>query len=163
MGMGRRIKHLIKGYMRTAREKLDDLEAELARRELEESLEPGKSAQQQAPNTRVQEPTYTSRKIELSDSGAAKLSSTENLTTDLINAFRLLGLSPNATHEEARKEFKRLMSRADPARFPEGTEERRRAEQIVQKLQAAYDIIRQHLDPTSARFDRLEIDDAGKQ
>ncbi len=42
MGITRRIRRIIKGYMKTARERLDELEAELnARRELEDYLEPG--------------------------------------------------------------------------------------------------------------------------
>lgn len=162
MGIPRRIRRIIKGYMKTARERLDDLEAELnARRELEEYLEPGGGTSmppdialppfdtpKSAPPARSTQPSV--------EQGTTK-SDAPQVTSDLLAHFRLLGIPPNADIRQAQEAYKQLMERANPERFPEGSEERRRAEQICQRIQQAYDAVRQYLDPTSARFDRLEI------
>ncbi len=84
-------------------------------------------------------------------------SNAPQMPSDLLAHFRLLGIPPNADIRQAQEAYKQLMERANPERFPEGSEERRRAEQICQRIQQAYDAVRQYLDPTSARFDRLEI------
>lgn len=164
MGITRRIRRIIKGYMKTARERLDELEAELnARRELEDYLEPGGStgvnlppetalppadAPAAASETRTMQPSV--------EQGTIK-SNAPQMPSDLLAHFRLLGIPPNADIRQAQEAYKQLMERANPERFPEGSEERRRAEQICQRIQQAYDAVRQYLDPTSARFDRLEI------
>lgn len=150
MGITRRIRRIIKGYMKTARERLDELEAELnARRELEDYLEPGGGTPETAPaQTRSTQPPV--------EQGRAT-SSAPPMSSDLLAHFRLLGIPPNADIHQAQEAYKRLMERAKPERFPEGSEERQRAERIRQKIQQAYDAVRQYLDPTSARFDRLEI------
>ncbi|MCS6951035.1 MAG: J domain-containing protein [bacterium] len=157
--MARRIRRLIKGYVKSARERLDELEAELnARRELEEYLEPGGAFG-------TPSPANIPARVETSTPSAAMQTTEEKsassdlppLPADLRAHYRLLGIPPNADIDQAQEAYKQLMERANPERFPEGSEERRRAEQIRQRIQQAYDAIRQHLDPTSARFDRLEI------
>ncbi len=150
MGITRRIRRIIKGYMKTARERLDELEAELnARRELEDYLEPAAGTPETAPpQARSTQPPV--------EQGRAT-GSAPPMPSDLLAHFRLLGIPPNADIHQAQEAYQRLMERAKPERFPEGSEERRRAEQIRQRIQQAYDAVRQYLDPTSARFDRLEI------
>jgi DnaJ-domain-containing protein 1 len=153
MGITRRIRRIIKGYWKTARERLDELEAELnARRELDNYLEPGGGTDAEIPpdaaTTTVQRPPVERESV---------TESTPQVSPDLLAHFRLLGIPPNADIRQAQEAYKRLMERAKPERFPEGSEERKRAEQICQRIQQAYDAVRQYLDPTSARFDRLEI------
>ncbi|GIV19243.1 MAG: hypothetical protein KatS3mg023_0994 [Armatimonadota bacterium] len=153
MGISRRIRRILKGYVKTARERLDELEAELnARRELEDYLEPGGgSGVNLPPEVSTARPTLPPVEQGSTSSGAVPLS------PDLQAHFRLLGIPSNADLRQAQEAYKQLMERAKPERFPEGSEERRRAEQICQRIQQAYDAVRQYLDPTSARFDRLEI------
>ncbi|GBC95089.1 hypothetical protein HRbin16_00876 [bacterium HR16] len=155
MGITRRIRRIIKGYMKTARERLDELEAELnARRELEDYLEPGSGIDVHLP-PETAPPQARSTQPPLEQGRAT--SSAPPMSSDILAHFRLLGIPPNADLHQAQEAYKRLMERAKPGRFPEGSEERQRAEQICQRIQQAYDAVRQYLDPTSARFDRLEI------
>lgn len=160
MGMARRIGRIVKGYMKSARERLDELEAELnARRELEEYLEPGGGSGGPLPpdstaRTSTEVPPVRTPPTTRQEGAPA---SAPPLSEDLQAHFRLLGIPPNADLRQAQEAYRQLMERADPERFPEGSEERRRAEQIRQRIQEAYDAVRHHLDPTSARFDRLEI------
>ncbi len=164
MGISRRIRRILKGYMKTARERLDELEAELnARRELEDFLEPGTDSSATRPPETVLPPANTpvtsapggSTRAPQEQEIAAR--NTAQMSADLLAHFRLLGIPPNSDLRQVREAYQRLMERANPHRFPEGSDERRRAEQICQRIQQAYDAVRQHLDPTSARFDRLEI------
>ncbi len=148
MGFARRIRRIVKGYMRTARERLDDLEAELARRELEESLEPGGTLKP-AP-----EPTVRSEPVE--ETRTASTAPPRQVSDNLAPYYRLLGLSPGASLDELERVYETLSKRADPSRFAEGSEERRRAEQIRQRLQTAYRQIRRQIDPTYARFDQID-------
>lgn len=164
MGITRRIRRILKGYMKTARERLDELEAELnARRELEDYLEPGGGASVDLPPETALPPADTTvappstRSTPPSVEQGSTSSGAVQLPADLQAHFRLLGIPPNADLRQAQEAYKQLMERAKPERFPEGSEERRRAEQICQRIQQAYDAVRQYLDPTSARFDRLEI------
>lgn len=146
MGIARRIRRIIKGYMKTARERLDDLEAELARRELEEHLEPGGDKAIRPAETSVQVPKQTPTPVQ-----------SEQMPADLEASFRLLGLPSNATLEQLEATYKNLMKRADPTRFPEGSEERRRAEEIQRKIETAYRAIRDHIDSTYARMKRINL------
>ncbi len=164
MGITRRIRRILKGYMKTARERLDELEAELnARRELEDYLEPGSGATANLPPEAALPPADTpvtsspTRSTRTPAEQGSAAGNTLQMSADLLAHFRLLGIPPNADLRQAREAYQQLMARANPQRFPEGSDERRRAEQICQRIQQAYDAVRQYLDPTSARFDRLEI------
>lgn len=145
MGITRRIRRIIKGYMKTARERLDDLEAELARRELEEHLQPGE--------TTTSAPSGSSSVA----TGQNSVPDAEPLPADVQTSFRLLGLPPNATLEQLETTYAHLMKRADPTRFPEGSEERRRAEEIRHKIESAYRAARDYMDSTYARMRRINL------
>ncbi|MGQ9488609.1 MAG: J domain-containing protein [Armatimonadota bacterium] len=153
MGIARRIRRIIKGYMKTARERLDDLEAELARRELEEHLQPGGAGGAKLPETAIPTPTDTSPVAP----GQDRAPDTDHLPADVQTSFRLLGLPPGATLEQLETTYTQLMKRADPARFPEGSEERKRAEEIRHKIESAYRAVRDYMDSTYARMRRINL------
>jgi DnaJ-domain-containing protein 1 len=156
MDFTRRVRRIIKGYMKSARERLDELEAELnARRELEDYLKP--AAEPTSPPAESSTSASTSSRSTPLPGESGAPSQTPQMSPELLSHFRLLGIPPNADIRQAQAAYKQLMERAKPDRFPEGSEERRRAQQLCQRIQQAYDAVRQHLDPTSARFDRLEI------
>jgi hypothetical protein len=161
MGISRRIQRILKGYVKTARERLDELEAELnARRELAEYLEPGSGASTDLPSSKpvtARDAVSSVRPTPPPSPQGTPAASASQMSAELLSHFRLLGIPPTADLRQAQEAYKHLTARADPRRFPEGSEERQRAEQILQRIQQAYDAVRQHLDPTSARFDRLEL------
>lgn len=153
MGITRRIQRIIKGYMKTARERLDDLEAELARREMEDDLHPGDAGGAKLPGTATPAPAGYSPIT----TGQDKVPDAEQLSADRQMSFRLLGLPPNATLEQLETTYAHLMKRADPTRFPEGSEERKRAEDIRHKIESAYRAVRDYMDSTYARMRRINL------
>ena len=71
--------------------------------------------------------------------------------------YRLLGLPPGADLAQAEAAWRRLADRADPKRFPAGSDEEQRAAQILTSVNQAYARIRELLNPTEGRFGRLEL------
>lgn len=151
MGFTRRIRRIIKGYLKTARERLDELEAELARRELEQSLEPGGTLRTDTQPTARRAPSTDAPSAAAPNEPVA----TEQVPEALMAYYRMLGLAPQASLEDLERAYESLMKRADPNRFPDGSEERRRAEEIQRRIQQAYTAIRDHMDTTYARFKRI--------
>ena len=80
-------------------------------------------------------------------------------TDPLLYHYRLLGVEPGADFSEVQAAYNKYAARSDPGRFAAGSEEARQAEQIRQKLEASYRVLREALDITSRRFDMLEFDD----
>lgn len=71
--------------------------------------------------------------------------------------YRLLGLNSSADLGTVETAWRRLAERADPKRFPTGSDEEKRAADILRSVNAAYARIREALDPTEGRFGRLEL------
>jgi len=71
--------------------------------------------------------------------------------------YRLLGLSPGADLAAVEEAWRRLAARADPKRFPAGSEEEKRAAEILKSINEAYERIRESLIPTEGRFGQLEL------
>lgn len=152
MSLPRRIKRLVKGYLKSPVEQLEELEAQLeARRELEQYLDPTAGSEPVSSDVTVAVPQQTPA------TQPEQQVSPLSVPSDLHAHYRLLGLPSNADLRQVQQAYEDLMARANPQRFPEGSAERRRAEQLAARIQQAYDAIRRHLDPTSARFDNLEI------
>lgn len=158
MGMTRRIKRIAKAYLRSARQRLDDLEAELARRELEEALQPGGGLHDEP---RTSDPVMSVGQPALPSRAGETSTRSDTPDFDLPTCYRLLGLPEDATLEQLETIYNNLMQRADPSRFPEGSEERKRAEAIQQKVKLAYRRIREQIDPTFARVSRIDLGEEG--
>jgi hypothetical protein len=73
-------------------------------------------------------------------------------------AYRVLKLEPQATLADLKRSFKTLSERSLPTNFPEGSEEQKKAEDIHQRVQDAYDLLLPILDPRLRRFRSLWID-----
>lgn len=73
-------------------------------------------------------------------------------------AYRVLNLKPTATLSELRAAYRKLSERSLPTNFPEGSEERKKAEQIHERVQNAYDLILPLLDPRLRRFRSLWLE-----
>ncbi len=72
-------------------------------------------------------------------------------------AYRVLGLPENADLPTVRRTYRTLAAKSDPNRFPEGSPERAKAEQIHAHLEQAYRVLLRHLDPSADRFHDLEL------
>jgi hypothetical protein len=80
----------------------------------------------------------------------------------LLYHYRLLGVEPGSDFTAVQGAYNRLAARCDSSRFPAGSKEEREARQIRERLEGAFQALRDALDPTARRFDLLEFDDAPK-
>ncbi|CAN5518849.1 hypothetical protein BH11ARM2_BH11ARM2_30440 [soil metagenome] len=77
---------------------------------------------------------------------------------DPIRARDYLGVSDTASPSEVQRAFEALDKRADPTRFPEGSEDARKIQEIRDRVRWAYGILSANFGPTEQRFGGLEID-----
>lgn len=77
----------------------------------------------------------------------------ENL---LVVHYNVLGLPAGSDFALVRHAYERLSHRSDPSRFPEGSEEAKRAQEVRKRVEDAYHALRRALDPSAARFSDLE-------
>ena len=83
---------------------------------------------------------------------------TQAPTDPLDFHYRRLGVESGADFATVQTEYKKLIARADPGRFPAGSDDARLAEQIRQEIEASFKALRDALDTTARRFDLLEFD-----
>ena len=136
MGSGRRAYDLLRGYVNQEWERIRSVDESPEERELRESLE-GTSIRVE--RTTVVQETYV------------QVDPTEW-------ARKVLGVTAVADFAEIKKAFDRLYSRSDPSKFPAGSSEATQASEIQGRVQKAYAILTDAMDPTEKRFKSLEID-----
>lgn len=78
-------------------------------------------------------------------------------TNALTRHYKVLGVEVDADYSTVQAAYSKLAARCDPERFAEGSEERKAAEEIRKRVDAAYDALRDALDATAGRFDKLEF------
>ena len=145
MGILQKLAIVIRSYFAAAEERIDSTaageearEAESRRRALEEvrSLEGGAPGEVASMRRR---PLLSAR--------------AESLNAD----YRFLGLAPGTDLQAVEEAWRRLAARSDPKRFPAGSEEEKRAAQLLNSINEAYERIREALIPTEGRFGQLEL------
>ncbi|HLK56785.1 MAG TPA: hypothetical protein VKU00_09485 [Chthonomonadaceae bacterium] len=72
--------------------------------------------------------------------------------------YRRLGVESGSDFATVQAAYNKLIARADPGRFPAGSDDARIAEQIRQEIEASFKALRDELDTTARRFDLLEFD-----
>jgi hypothetical protein len=133
MSMGRRTYDLLRGYVSHEWDRIKDVERDLAERELREDLPPqqAKAATPTPPQAPEDKKTY---------------------------ARRLLGVTEESSFEDIRKAFTRLSKRSDPANFPVGSAEAKKASDIQRQVNWAFNELTDEMDATERRFRSLELD-----
>ena len=178
MSIPDRLYRLAKGKIGEIREMFDnpdsdaDLDPELlariqraqarksAREELADALEGVPPAYASPANAvRPVRATSTLRTPEEIRAGTAAQSNAVDIGREdrLAPHYRLLGLEPGADYATVLAVYEKLLSRCQPSRFPAGSAEAIEAQDIENRLEATYKILREELDPTARRFDMLEI------
>lgn len=79
----------------------------------------------------------------------------QTVVTELECHYAVLGVPNGADFAVVRYAYQKLVRRADPARFVDGSESAKQAEQVRARVEEAYDKLRRALDPRSARFSDL--------
>jgi len=79
-------------------------------------------------------------------------------TNALAAAYKVLDVPPGSDLQTVQKAYQDLQKRADPSKFPEGTKDRKLAQDILRRVNAAYMVLANTLTTASDdRFDRLEL------
>lgn len=75
----------------------------------------------------------------------------------LATQYRILGLQDGADLESVEAAYQGLAARCSPDRFPAESSERESASEIFKRVDSAYNTLKEALDPTVGRFDKLEL------
>lgn len=151
MGTFKRAVRILKSYINHEWERIEGFFEKEARKELDDSLTqpdfskslpPSESSHSQAPPP----PPMETRSL-------------YDLTwkMDVATAYRILNLTPRSTLRELKLAYKRLSERSQPDKFPEGSEERKRASILHLRVQEAYDLLLPILDHRQKRFRSLDV------
>ena len=71
--------------------------------------------------------------------------------------YRRLGLDDGSDLSAVEAAYAKLAERCAKDRFPEGSDEQNAADEIFKRVDASYNALRDALDPTAGRFDKLEL------
>lgn len=132
MSLLKRIALVIRSYAVSAGDKLESVAAEEELRRAGERAAPAQQKAESSPPAPVR-------------------------TTKLEADYRYLGVKPGADLTAVESAWRALAARADPKRFPSGSDQERQAAQILSRLNESYYRIREELNPTEGRFGRLEL------
>lgn len=72
-------------------------------------------------------------------------------------AYTILGVPQGSDFETVRQAYMKLKERAAPERFPAGSADQVKAQEIERRVNAAYMMLMDALAPAENRFDRLEL------
>jgi hypothetical protein len=180
-----RIFRISKAYLNQVRDRID---AELAERELETSLnrDPDLPAQddtspeammrraeariaaarrdmerqigEKTPESAVPAPPVEAGAADTRPASSAAAASKTVDTDPNAADFRILGVPIGSDLPTVQSAYEKLSRRCDPRRFPEGSPEQKEAERILARVNIAYDALRKRLDPTENRFGKLELE-----
>lgn len=144
MGIFNRIGIVIRSYLHSTSDKIERvaMEEEIRQaRARKEAMEELKSLEAQPAPQAVRQPRVH----------------TPTISSELASDYRLLGIRPGVDLDAVEAAWRQLVHRADPKRFPAGSEEEKRAAEILKKVNEAYVRIREHVNPTEGRFGQLEL------
>ena len=78
-------------------------------------------------------------------------------TDPIQTAYKILGVPAGSDFLTVQTAANKLRERCAPSRFADGTQEQAEARMILQKVEEAYQVLQNALDPGAGRFDKLEI------
>ena len=139
MSIGRRAYDLLRGYVSTEWERIQDVDRRMAEKELRT---PPSSSFNAAARPVTSQPEMTSQPPE----------------DRRERACRILGLGQDCGFDEIRKCYTRLNKRSDPGNFPDNSAEQVKAIEIHRKVNWAYAVLTEDMDSTERRFRTLELE-----
>lgn len=103
-------------------------------------------------------PTNTSSALTPVSSAVSGTSATETSGDPNASDYRVLGVPIGSDLGTVQSAFEKLARRCDPRRFPENSREQKDAQRILERVNVAFEALRQRLDPTVNRFGKLELE-----
>jgi len=163
MSITRRLRNIALSQIKVLKERLDRIDAEeesseevqrrLRRDAEEELLDPADRTLTRRTPEEIAAGVLRSQELARSPAAVPPQPAVSPLSVH----YRVLGLEEGADLQAVEAAFSRLAARCLPARFPEGSAERKTAEEIYLRVETAYTALREQLDPTAGRFDKLEL------
>ncbi len=150
MSIPERLWRVAKGHLALAEERIRDLEAEAtAYQELADAIRvpPPPPASEPAPATAASRPAAPAERPAASRGGHDPLEA----------SYLLLRLEPGTGMVAVQAAYEARMGEIRPEQAPPGSPQRASLEAQRTAVQAAYDRIRDALNPTETRFERLEL------
>ena len=111
------------------------------------------AAQQQSAARRQVQPEHYNFSPAALPTGEAPAAETDVTTT----AYRIIGVPEGSPFPVVEKAVLKLRERCAPERFPEGSEERAEATQILKRIDDAFRLLKASLGVPESRFDKLEF------
>jgi hypothetical protein len=166
-----RVYGIAKGYLDAARGRLAEIDAK-AQEELDRALTRGEAslptASSDDPMERAKAKIAAARQSSDAFNAAQshplldKLPDNNGalppLTTDpLATAYRIIGVPNGSDYSTVDQAVQKLRDRCAPSRFPQGSPEQKEAETILARIEDANRVLKNALDSTEGRFDKLEF------
>lgn len=162
-----RLFRVAKTYLDAAKGRLDEINSraqeELTRALNRDDIQAGLSASDdpmeraQAKIAAVRQASVSQRELSPGRDAAVPVTPTVPQTDPMQTAYKILGVPFGSDFLTVQTAANKLRERCDPVRFPDGTQEQNEARLILQKVEEAYQMLQNALDPGAGRFDKLEI------
>lgn len=158
MSIVRRMAVIIRSLLQSTTERVDRITAEEELR-VSKAKQAADELDAAVSHTEHLESTARSESVDRSKFAIPDISPrvSDPLLSKLSADYKLLGIRPGADLQAVENAWRELARRADPKRFPSGSEEEKRAAEILKSLNEAYARIREAINPTEGRFGRLEL------
>lgn len=161
-----RVYRIAKAYLDAAKDRLGEIDAR-AQEELSRSLShddikipdpPPASSDDPMERARAkiaaaQQTSTARREFAASQPAAGAAPAPDPLQT----AYKIIGIPNGADYATVQQAVSKLRERCAPARFSEGSEEQAEAKVILQRVEEAYQVLSNALNPGAGRFDKLEF------
>ena len=167
-----RVYRIAKAYLDAAKDRLGEIDAQ-AQSELSRSLSrddinipepPPASSDDPMERARAkiaaaQQTATARREFTASQSRATTPGGTTTPTAPdpVETSYKIIGVPVGADYPTVQQAVTKLRERCAPTRFADGSEEQAEAKVILQRVEEAYQVLRNALDPGAGRFDKLEF------
>ncbi|MGC8668693.1 MAG: hypothetical protein ACP5VE_11320 [Chthonomonadales bacterium] len=155
MSLSRRLRNIALSQIKAIKERLDRLDADAALGDAD-TLAGAELAREIYPTPEPPRRLSTPEEIAPATK-PAEAPRPPQVQNPLAIHYRILGVPEGSDLDAVEAAYKRLIARCDPQRFPQGSDERATAEQIRKRVEHSYDALKDVLDPTAGRFDKLEL------
>lgn len=158
---------LAKTYLNEAKGRLNDITAdaqdELTKALNRDDIQAGLTASDdpmeraQAKITAARQASANQKEVSPGRYAPSPAASTSPQSDPMQTAYKILGVPPGSDFLTVQTAANKLRDRCAPSRFADGTQEQAEARMILQKVEEAYQVLQNALDPGAGRFDKLEI------
>jgi hypothetical protein len=168
-----RVYRVAKAYLDAARDRLGEIDS-LAQEELSRSLSrddiripdpPPASSNDPLERARAkiaaaQQTMTAQREVQAASARAAapaEAVAAPTVTDPVQTAYKIIGVAPGSDYVTVQQAVTKLRERCAPTRFPDGSQEQAETRVILQRVEEAFQVLSNTLNPGAGRFDKLEF------